>query len=84
MADWGIVGLVLSSTVVVELIRVLAAGWGKRKRAKGLAKTHLDIALTSRHRWLTYSRKLVHEWWVDPRPELPPEPDDPWPPIDKQ
>ena len=83
MANWGLVGLVLSSTVLVELIRVIAAGWEKRKRAKGQSKTHLDIALTSRHRWLTHSRKLTHDWWTQPRPDLPPEPDDPWPPTER-
>lgn len=84
MADWGLVGLILSSTVLVELIRVLADGWQKRKRAKGKMKTQLDIALSSRSAWLTYARKLKHNWWTHPRPELPPEPDDPWTPLDKE
>lgn len=80
-ADWTLIGLILSSTVLVELIRVISDGWQKRKRAKGMKQTELDIALASRSRWLTYARKLKHEWWTTPRPELPPEPDDPWPPV---
>lgn len=83
MADWGLVGLILSSTVLVELIRVISDGIGKRRRAKGEKQTRLDIALTSRHRWITHSRRLTHDWWTEPRPELPAEPDDPWPPKDR-
>ena len=84
MPDWGFLGIVLSSTVVVELIRVAAVGLGKRRRAKSEKRTRLEIALTSRHRWLTHSRKLSHDWWTEPRPDLPPEPDDPWPPTERE
>lgn len=81
MEQWSLLGLVLSSTVVVKLIEVTAHGWRERRRAKGKEKTHLDLALTSRSRWLTYARRLSHDWWTEPRPDLPHEPDDPWPPT---
>ena len=84
MPDWGMIGLFMSPVVVVKLIEVTVAGIRDRKRARGQKVTDLDIALASRSRWIVHSRQLRHEWWTHPRPELPPEPDDPWPPSEKK
>lgn len=81
MADWSLVGLILSSTVVVELIRMITAGMTKRRRAKGKESTDLDLALDSRSAWKVHARRLRHHWWTLPRPDLPEEPTDPWPPT---
>ena len=84
MPDWGFLGIVLSSTVVVELIRGASVGLGNRRRAKGEKRTRLEIALTSRWRWITHAQHLRSLWWDDPRPDLPDEPDDPWPPNERE
>ena len=82
MPDWGFLGLVLSPVVVVEVIRLTANGLTQRKRAKKEKVTELDIALASRSRWIIHSRRLSHDWWTMPRPDLPDEPKDPWPPSE--
>lgn len=80
MTDWGFLGLILSPVVVVEILRLTASGVQKRRRAKQDAPTRLEVALASRSHWITHARHLRHNWWTMPRPDLPDEPLDPWPP----
>lgn len=84
MPDWGLVGLILSSNVIVEIVRLASAGATKRKRAKGKIVTDFELMQTSRSRWMVHARDLRGMWHLFPRPPLPPEPDDPWPPKEKE
>lgn len=73
-----LIGLVLGSTVLVELVKQAGQGLIQRRRAKREVETERDRLVLSRNVWQEHAlglRALVSRKGG----ELPDMPDDPWP-----
>lgn len=77
MIDAGLLTLVFTSAVVVELIKSVFQGWLERKRSLGEKKTRLDVALASREMWRMHANILAAQLVANKIEPLEP-PDDPW------
>lgn len=73
-----LIGLVLGSTVLVELVKQAGQGLMQRRRAKREVETERDRLVRSRNVWQEHAlrlRALISRKGFEP-PDLP---DDPWP-----